>query len=266
MQTDRCKTSPIAHRGIRSALTGRQLSKLESASGQESFQAGELIFKEGDRPAHYFIVISGVLKLTKIDPDGERHIVALMFPGDLLCGTFQPRQTCSAEAATDLKVCAMALETIQDLLDEAPKFERVLLQAATHQLEACQEWMLLLRGCPAYQRVAGFLYLLGKRAQPRIDFAQQHGAVPLRFTLPLSRAEIASFLGITVETVSRQMTLMRKHAVIELPPCRDYREVIVSDIWLLAEHATGSASCRSASSVAPPAFAYPASWLSAGVQ
>ena len=266
MQTDHCKTPPLAHRGIRSALTGKQLSKLKSASGQESFQAGELIFKEGDRPAHSFIMISGVLKLTKIHADGERHIVALMFPGDLLCGTFKPRQTCSAEAATDLKVCAMPLETIQDLLDEAPKFERVLLQAAMHQLEACQEWMLLLRGCPAYQRVAGFLYLLAKRAQPRIDFAQLGGTVPLRFILPLSRAEIAGFLGITIETVCRQMTLMKKHAVIELPPCRDNREVIVPDLRFLAAHAKSRASCESGPAVAPSAFAYPANGLSAGVQ
>jgi len=221
---------PIRHRGIRSVLTEDQLRKLEGVARRKSFRAGEIIFMEGDITTHSYIVLSGALKLTKVHPDGERHITSLMFPEDLLCGTFKSHQTCSAEAASDVELCAIPLEILSNLCAEAPGLERVLFRAALSELEAGHDWIMLLRGCSAYQRVAGFLRLLAKRGQ-------QDDAGCVRFTLPLSRAEIAGFLGITIETVSRQMTLMRKRTVIELPVSRDNREVLVPNLALLTAHA-----------------------------
>lgn len=242
LNNHRYRPSSITHGGIRSALTDEQLRKLEAASRRRSFKAGELIFKEGDKPAHTFAVISGALKLTKVHPDGEEHIIGLMFADDLLCGTFKPRHTCSAEAATDLELCAIPVETLSGLLDEAPQLERVLFQAALTEHEAYNDWMLLLRGCTAYQRVAGFLGLLAKRVLPKAAVSQNDGSVPVQFTLPLSRAEIAGFLDITIETVSRQLTLMKKKSVIELPSSRDSREVIVPDVWRLGAQAVNGFS------------------------
>jgi CRP/FNR family transcriptional regulator, anaerobic regulatory protein len=221
---------PIRHRGIRSVLTEDQLHKLESSARRKTFRAGELIFLEGDVTTHSFIVVSGALKLTKVHPDGERHVIGLMFQDDLLCGMFKPQQTCSAEAATDLELCAIPLEVLTSMTAEAPGLERVLFRGALAELEAGHDWILLLRGCSAYQRVAGFLRLLAKRGQ-------QSEAGATHFSLPLSRAEIASFLGITIETVSRQITLLRKKGVIELPVSRDSREVIVPSLTLLSAHA-----------------------------
>ncbi len=255
----------MRHRGVRSVLTDEQLRKLEGASRRKSCKAGEPIFNEGDKTTHSFIVISGALKLTKIHPDGERHIIGLMFPDDLLCGTFKPHQTCSAEAATDLVLCAMPLESVLSLCEEAPELERVLFRAALCELEASHDWMLLLRGCSAYQRVAGFLRLLAKRAHSGSS-SNPEEAVRAGFTLPLSRAEIAGFLGITIETVSRQMTLMRKTGVIELPASRDSREVIVPNLALLSAHAErdfpgGGRPCGAQPAFANPAGGYPANAL-----
>jgi CRP/FNR family transcriptional regulator, anaerobic regulatory protein len=221
---------PIRHRGIRTVLGEDQLAKLEGSTRRKTFRAGELIFMEGDVTTHSFIVVSGVLKLTKKHPDGERHIIGLMFPDDLLCGMFKPNQTCSAEAATDLELCAMPLALLSTLTAEAPGLERVLFRGALSELEGGHDWIMLLRGCTAYQRVAGFLRLIAKRGQ-----AGESGAI--HFSLPLSRAEIASFLGITIETVSRQMTQLRKRGVIELPVSRDSRDVIVPDLMVLSAHA-----------------------------
>jgi CRP/FNR family transcriptional regulator, anaerobic regulatory protein len=221
---------PIRHRGIRTVLTEDQLCRIEGCARRKFFKAGEIIFMEGDITTHSFIVLSGVLKLTKIHPDGERHVIGLTFPEDLLCGMFKSHQTCSAEAATDLELCAIPLETLSSLTADAPGLERVLFRAALSELEGGHDWILLLRGCSAYQRVAGFLRLLARRGQQ-----DESGSV--RFTLPLSRAEIASFLGITIETVSRQMTQMKKQGVIELPASRDSRDVIVPKLALLAAHA-----------------------------
>ena len=143
---------------------------------------------------------------------------------------FKSQQTCSAEAATDLELCAIPHEILSSLAAEALGLERVLFRAALSELEGGHDWILLLRGCSAYQRVAGFL---GRVA----EHAPQDEAGSVHFTLPLSRAEIASFLGITIETVSRQMTLMKKRGVIELPVSRDSREVIAPNLALLSAHA-----------------------------
>ena len=158
-----------------------------------------------------------------------------MFQDALLCGMFKPQQTCSAEAATDLELCAIPLEVLTGMTAEAPGLERVLFRGALAELETGHDWVMLLRGCSAYQRVAGFLRLLAKRGQ-------QNEAGATQFSLPLSRAEIASFLGITIETVSRQMTLLRKRSVIELPVSRDSREVIVPNLTLLNAHAERDAA------------------------
>ncbi len=252
MQNSRYKMSPIRHAGLRSALTDKQLRELETASFRKSFNAGQLIFKEGDKTTHSFIVMSGALKLSKIHPNGESHIIGLMFPDDLLCGTFKRRQTCSAEAATDLELCIIPHEAFLNLLEEAPKFERVLFRAALSELEACHDWMLLLRGCTAYQRVAGFLRLLAKRARPKDACAERDDRHPVRFTLPLTRREIACLLDMTEETVSRQMSLMKKQAIIELRPTR---EVVVPDPGLLAADTESGFRGAGASSNGHSAFA-----------
>jgi CRP/FNR family transcriptional regulator len=183
-------------------------------------------------------VTSGVLKLSKIHPDNRRYTVALLFSGDLLSGAFRPRQTCTVEAATKLELCVIPLEALFKLFKEAPELERALFRASVRELEACQDWALLLRGCSAYLRVAGLLLRLATRAQLSANPAPGNGA-PVCFPLPLSRGEIAGLLGITIETLSRQMTLMKKARVIEISGSRD---VTVPDVALLAAQAASDAS------------------------
>ncbi len=161
------KAAPIAHEGIRSALAEPQLHKLEAASQLRRLRGGERLFCEGDKVTHSFIVLSGTVKLTKTHPDGDPRVIGLLFAGDLLCGACGPLRTYSAEAGTDLELCAIPVEVTSRLAEEAPLLERVLFQAALAQLEARHDWMLLLRGASAFQRVAGFFRLLARQASPR---------------------------------------------------------------------------------------------------
>jgi CRP/FNR family transcriptional regulator len=205
----------IAHDGIRSALTDGQLRRLEAASRQRSLKAGEFLFKEGDKTTHTFAVTSGTIKLSKIHPNNKGYVIALMFPGDLLCGACKPHQMCSAEAATVLELCAVPLEAYWRLFEEAGELERALFRASLSEFKACQEWMLLLRRSTAYERIAHFLLLLAKGTLS--DFLP--GPACLR--LPLSRGEIAGLLDLTIETVSRQLSLMQKRGLIEFSGSRE---------------------------------------------
>ncbi len=245
----RFKPCPVTHEGIRSVLTDEQLSELEKAARPRTLQAGELLFEEGDSATHSFIVTSGVVKLRKIHPNKERYIIGLMFPGDFLSGAFKPCQSYSAVAATDVKLCAIPHEACEHLFKDAAELERAFFRASLSELEACHEWTLLLRGSRAYERVAGFLLHLARRAQPSIGSTLRNEPIPVRFVLALSRGEIAGFLNIKIETVSRQMTLMRERKIIHLP---ESREVIVPDMELLAAHALSNCSSADKPRCGPP--------------
>jgi Cyclic nucleotide-binding domain len=160
-------TDPVRHRGIRSVLSEEQWCKLENCARRKTFRAGEIVFVEDDIPTHSFIVLSGVLKLTKIHPDGERYVTGLMFRNDLLCGMFKSHQTCSAEAATDLELCAIPLQILSNLAAEAPALEQVLFRAALSELveRAIAHFKGLAKrgGKLAGQRVCGVIAMNGIR-------------------------------------------------------------------------------------------------------
>jgi CRP/FNR family transcriptional regulator, anaerobic regulatory protein len=125
-------------------------------------------------------------------------------------------------------------DALSHLLKSTPQIERALFRASSIELEARHDWTFLLRGCSSYQRLALFLWLLAMRAQPQSNSTRQNKVVTVQLSLPLSREEIAGFLDITIETVSRQMTLMKKRGIIEV---QGSREVIIPNIGLLADDA-----------------------------
>ncbi len=228
------KPCSITHDGLRSVLTDEQLCELETASRRRVLTADELIFREGGIADDVFVITSGTVKFTKIHPNKQSYIIGLMFPGEIICEVFKPRHTFSAAAATDVELCVIPPDALSHLLKSTPQVERALFRASLIELEACHDWTFLLRGCFSYQRLALFLWLLAMRAQPQSNGTQQNKVVTVQLFLPLSRAEIAGFLDITIETISRQMTLMKKRGIIEV---RGSREVIIPNIGLLADHA-----------------------------
>ncbi len=129
-----------------------------------------------------------------------------------------------------MRICQFPREGFQRLLDIVPGLERKLFEAASNQLDACRDWAMLLRQPQAVQRVAGFLHFMAMHAAPALR-GKTGAASRARFQLPLARREIADFLGVSKETVSRQMTIMRALSVIDLISRRD---VAVRDLDMLA--------------------------------
>jgi len=230
----RYKSCSITHDGLRSVLADKQLCELEIASRRRDLAAEEIIFREGGIADDVFVITSGTVKFTKIHPNKQSYIIGLMFPGEIICEPFKPRHTFSAAAATDVELCVIPPDALSHLLKSTPQIERALFRASSIELETRHDWTFLLRGCSSYQRLALFLWLLAMRAQPQSNGTQQNKVVTVQLFLPLSRAEIAGFLDITIETISRQMTLMKKSGIIEV---RGTREVTIPNIGLLADHA-----------------------------
>lgn len=170
---------------------------------------------EGDRLTHIASVTNGVVKMTKSLSDGREQIVGLAFAADLVGRPFAHDTAVRVEAATDVTLCSFDRPQFERLLSQHPDIESALLKAKLNELDAAKEWMLLLGRKSAQERVATFLSMLATRLA---DEGRRHATAGTQVVieLPLSRKEIASYLGLTLETVSREFSKLKKAGIIEV--------------------------------------------------
>ncbi len=225
----RCETCAIRHKAICEALSHNEIQALNQISRRRTVPSGQMIFGEGETRTIFANIVSGVVKLTKTLDDGRQHIIGLLFASDFLGRAFRADNPYFAEAATDVELCVFPTNGFERILADHPDLEHRLFQFTLTELDACQEWMLLLARKKAEERVASFLLMIAKRV-PNIGCSHSPVASDIHFLLPLSRAEMGDCLGLTIETVSRQMTRLKTKGVIELV---NNREVIVPDIGRL---------------------------------
>ncbi|MBB4954115.1 CRP/FNR family transcriptional regulator [Agrobacterium vitis] len=214
-----CNACEARHGGVCAALSSTQLNELNRSSTKRHFAAGNEVIGQGEQTASYSNILHGVVKLSKMMADGRQQIVGLQFAPDFMGRPFLKESSLTAEAATDVEVCAFPRASFDRLVGETPDLEHKLHQQALKELDEAREWMLTLGRKTAQEKVASFLYLIATHIDPMQSFKKM-------FDLPLSRADIADFLGLTIETVSRQMTKLRKENVIVI---ENNRHVIVPD-------------------------------------
>jgi CRP/FNR family transcriptional regulator, anaerobic regulatory protein len=233
----RCDTCAIRHRSVCEALDRTQLAALSRISGRKLVPKGQTILSEGERSNVFGNIVSGVVKLTKSLEDGRQHIIGLLFAPDFVGRAYRADNPYFAEAATDVELCVFPTTAFERLLKEHPALEHRLFELTLSELDVCQEWMLLLARKTAAEKVATFLLMLARRAQ-NLGCAHSAKEQAIRIDLPLSRAEIADCLGLTIETVSRQITKLKTAKVVELV---NYREIAVPDLGALERAACYSA-------------------------
>jgi CRP/FNR family transcriptional regulator len=229
----RCSTCGIRHKAICDAMSAHEIQALNRLSRKRSVPAGQVILGEGEARTIFANIVSGVVKLTKTLDDGRQHIIGLLFASDFLGRAFRDDNPYFAEAATDVELCVFPTAGFERLLVEHPGLEHRLFQYTLSELDACQEWMLLLARKKAEERVASFLLMIAKRV-PNLGCAHPDRPNEVRFILPLSRTEISDCLGLTIETVSRQITRLKTKGVIEL---MNYREIVIPDVQRLQQAA-----------------------------
>lgn len=218
-----CRACEARHRGICGALTPRELTELSRYTATRNAPAGTRLYADADQVTNYANILAGVVKLTKIMPDGRQQIVGLQFAPDFMGRPFQRERRIDAEAATDISVCSFPKSALDRLIRASPELEHRLLEQALRELDEAREWMVTLGRKTAAEKVASFLLLIASH----IDPAEESGNGPVSFELPLTRSDIADFLGLTIETVSRQLTRFRKDGVISV---ENNRQVTVADL------------------------------------
>lgn len=225
---ERCETCAVRHKAICAVLSKHELHDLNRIARQRIVPAGQVISGGGDDIV-FANIISGVIKLTKTLSDGRQQIVGLQFPPDFIGRTYGEPSAYFAEAATDVELCAFPTAGFKSMLKRYPDLEHRLFENTLDELDAAREWMLLLGRKTAQEKVASLLLMIARRA-PDIGCAHTEDMNFACFTLPLTRADLADFLGLTLETVSRQMTKLKMLGIIELV---ENREITVPDMEAL---------------------------------
>jgi CRP/FNR family transcriptional regulator, anaerobic regulatory protein len=222
-----CRSCESRHKGVCGALTPDQLLQLSRHTVKSVVEKEQELLAAGGDIERYSNILSGVVKLTKLMADGRQQIVGLQFAPDLLGRPFKRQSDLSAEAATSVRVCSFPKSVLEKIIRQSPEMEHRLYEQTLRELDEARDWMLTLGRKTASEKVASFLYLIARHIDPDIDVST--GAI--RFELPLKRADIADFLGLTIETVSRQLTKLRNAGVIMI---ENNRTIIIDHVDTLA--------------------------------
>ena len=231
---DRPKSTDCTHCGARAltvcgAVDGRDLQQLSALAEVLTLRAGAVLVREGDLAPHVFTITSGSLRVFKLLPDGRRQITGFLFAGDFLGLAIGDEYVFTAEAMEPSTVCQFRKGPFRALVEQSSPLEHMLLHRTMHELAAAQNQMLLLGRKTAIERMAYFLLDL-----PGHDPARP--SAPGHVRLPMKRAEIADYLGLTIETVSRVLTRMKVKGLISIP---SPNELIIERPDRMRQHSLG---------------------------
>ncbi|MGE0008448.1 MAG: Crp/Fnr family transcriptional regulator [Parvibaculaceae bacterium] len=225
----RCRYCPVRNRAVCGAMSDEQIARLSDISHRRTYAAGQMIMSDQEPVTFFANVVSGTIKLTKTISDGRQQIVGLLFPPDFLGRTFSRSNPYFAEAATDVEVCVFPSEGFERLIGLYPELQHRLFERTLDELDAAREWMVLLGRKTAEEKVASFLLMLARRSIVA-DCPDGGGAAVRRFDLPLRRADMADYLGLTIETVSRQLTRLRTAGIVRMIDARTLEVPELADL------------------------------------
>lgn len=203
-----CATCPVRDRAACAVLSEEERDTLARVGRTRHLTRGETLFSAGDPSTACATLISGALKVASCDADGTEHILALIHPAGFVGELFQPFAQHDVVAIADSTLCVFAGPDMDAAIGRYPALARALLRRTQEDLHASRAMQALAGRTSGRARVAGML----------LGFAQGASTSPCHpaecFELPLSRGEMASMLGLTIETVSRQLTALERNGAI----------------------------------------------------
>lgn len=225
-----CDACPIRHRAVCSLCEPDELAELEAMKYYRSYEAGQPVLWAGDHMEFVASVVTGMAAMSQTLEDGRTQMVGLLLPSDFIGRPGREAAAYDVTALTDLTVCCFRKKPFEDLMARTPPIGTRLLEMTLDELDLAREWMMLLGRKTAHEKIASLLAILASRDAALKRRAPGDG---VSFDLPLTREEMADYLGLTLETVSRQMSALRKSGVIRL---EGKRHVVIPDLErLMAE-------------------------------
>ena len=206
-----CADCAVRGSSVCAALDNAELRELEHLSSHLHFASCETVFAQEEMTTSFYNLLVGVMRLYKLLPDGRRQIVGFALPGDFLGLTASPRHSFSADAIGPVAVCRFSRTSFSRYIEDKPHLLRRINELTIRELSQAQDHMVLLGRRSAEEKVATFLIAWRDRLAELKGLSKM---VPL----PMSRLDIADFLGLTIETVSRTFTRLDREGVIEIMP------------------------------------------------
>lgn len=230
-----CATCVVRNRAICSDLDAEELTILSGMGRHTKIVPGQSLIWEGEDALIVANVVDGILKLWSSLPDGREQIIGIAYPSDFIGRPFSLRTQYNVTALTDARVCMFHSSDFDQFAREHPRLEHKLLDRTLAELDRTRKWLVMLGRMNASEKLANFLLDMSARLM-RADCS---GDAPVnRFDLPFGRQQIADILGLTIETVSRQMTQLKQQGLIEI---EGRRTVEIIDRQALQEIAVGDA-------------------------
>lgn len=219
-----CDDCPVRDIAVCAGLGDTERRDLARLGRRKRYQRGETVFAAGDESIACATLVSGVLKLSRFDAHGTERTVALLHPAGFLARLFAAEIDSSATAITDCELCLFPRALIEREMGHHPGFMQRVLRATSEQLASAHDLIDLIGRRDARARLAGLLLIF---AQGSCEGAPADG---LLLDLPLTRGEIATLLGLTIETVSRQLTALEADGIIAREGARGIRLVRLNDL------------------------------------
>ncbi len=210
---DSCGECPIRHRAVCARCDDDERVVLDEMKYYRSYEAGQTVVWSGDRMDFVASVVSGIATLTQTMEDGRTQMVGLLLPSDFVGRPGREHAPYDVVATTDLVMCCFRKKPFETMMEQTPHVAHRLLEMTLDELDAAREWMLLLGRKTAREKIASLIVIIARRD------ASLHLSGPestIVFDLPLTRVAMADYLGLTLETVSRQVSALRKDGIIQL--------------------------------------------------
>ncbi|MGE3248128.1 MAG: Crp/Fnr family transcriptional regulator [Beijerinckiaceae bacterium] len=196
---------------ICAALEHEDLIRLDRLAKHVEVAGKSALFEQGEPAHHVYNVVHGTVRLFRLLPDGRRQIVGFALPGDFLGLSLADTHAYGAEAIDDAELCQFDRAQMSQFADDNPHLMHRLHEFISHELVIAQDQMVILGRLHAEERIAVFL----------LNMYERYGKIgrkSVTLPLPMLRADIADYLGLTVETVSRTISRLARDKVILVVP------------------------------------------------
>lgn len=231
LSSQACADCPIRHRAVCARCEQHELDRLEAIKYYRSYEAGQTVIWSGDRMDFVASVVTGIATLSQTMEDGRRQMVGLLLPSDFVGRPGRETAAYDVTATTDLLMCCFRKKAFEEMMISTPHVGQRLLEMTLDELDSAREWMLLLGRKTAREKIASLIAIIARR-DAALKLMAPEGRVT--FDLPLSREAMSDYLGMTLETVSRQVSALRRDGVIEI---QGKRHVTIPDFDRLIEEA-----------------------------
>lgn len=223
----KCSECPIRHRAVCAHCDTDELALLEKLKCYRTYAPGDVVLWRGEPLEFVASVVSGVASLSKTMEDGRTQMVGLLLPSDFIGRPGRTTIDFDVTATTEVTLCCFERAPFEQLVNRTPHVAQRLMELALDELDAARDWMVLLGRKTAREKIATFVDMLVRRSRnPDGDFVDQ-------VHLPMTRDEIANYLGLTLETVSRQLNALKKDGILSFPDRRHF-EVVDQDALKIA--------------------------------